>query len=272
MSAFKAWTVSVGLLLAATAANAQGLPPQDTGRSGYIVASDIAEPYADVPPPPRVIYGSPGPAYGYGPGGYRPGPAYRYEYGGVGGELLPPREVYAVLRQSGFQPLGMPRLRGMVYIVEAMDRRGEDGRLMIDARTGQIMRFMPAYRLGDNFDGRYAPPVYGPPPISRLDAPALPPTSHLDSQMPPPAPAAKMASRMPSAVPAPKAAPQRPNIDQPLAAKPTLAPAPTQQSAAVQMKPADTPSAAPAAPLAEVKPVAPAIQATQPMPKVQDLE
>jgi len=52
----------------------------------------------------------------------------------------------------------------------------------------------------------------------------------------------------------------------------TPAPAPMQQSAAVQAKPADTPPAAPPAAVVEAKPAAPAIQPTQPMPKVQGLE
>ena len=58
----------------------------------------------------------------------------------------------------------------------------------------------------------------------------------------------------------------------PLADKltPAPAPAPIQQSAAVQAKPVDTPPAAPVA-AAEAKP-APVIQSTQPMPKVQGLE
>ena len=65
--------------------------------------------------------------------------------------LLPPTEVYAVLRENGFSPLGIPRLRGFVYTIAVIDRGGEDGRLVIDARDGRIIRFMPAadaYRHG----------------------------------------------------------------------------------------------------------------------------
>jgi hypothetical protein len=272
MSAFKAWTISAGLALVATAANAQGLPPQNIARSGYTAASDISGPYADVPPPPRVIYGAP--AYGPRPA---PGPAYGYDEGAVS-DLMPPREVYAVLRQSGFSPLGVPRLRGMVYVISALDREGEDGRLTIDARSGRILRFVPAYELGDNIDGRFAPPPgYGPPPRpmnrieGRLDAPALLPTSHVAGT---PVAGTKLATRMPPSSSVPKAGPSKPAvINQPVAAKP--APAPVQQSAAAPIKPADAPAAAPAAsapPVVEAKPEAPAIQATQPMPKVQDLE
>jgi len=279
MSALKAWTVSAGLVLAATAANAQGLPPQDIGRSGYTVASDIEGPYADVPPPPRVIYGSPAPAYGPRPA---PGPSYGYDYGSAP-DLMPPREVYTVLRQGGFSPLGMPRLRGMVYVISALDREGEDGRLTIDARSGRILRFVPAYEIGDsydgrNYDGRFAPPPsYGAPPRpmnrieGRLDGPALPPTGHAAGA---PTAGTKLAARMPPSTSLPKVVPSKPAVvNQPVAAKPT--PAPVQQSAAVQVKPAEAPAAAPVAsttPVVEAKPEAPAIQPTQPMPKVQDLE
>jgi hypothetical protein len=49
-------------------------------------------------------------------------------------------------------------------------------------------------------------------------------------------------------------------------------PAPTQQSAAMQVKPADTPPPGAAAAPVAAKPPAPVIQPTQPMPKVQDFE
>ena len=252
MQALRGWTISVGLLLIATAANAQGAPPQDAGRAGYTAASDLSGSYADAPPPPpRAIYGAPD--YGNGDG---------YGYGGHGPVLLPPREVFAVLRENGFSPLGAPRLRGLFYSISALDRQGDDGHLVIDARDGRIVRFVPADRFsgyGGSRDGYYgAPPPrssYGPlEPMTRLDAP-------------PPA-TSRMASRTPASVPVPRAAPSRPATEQPVAAKPT--PAPAQRSAAVQVKPAETPPVA-SAPV-EAKPAAPAIQPTQPMPKVQDLE
>ena len=66
---------------------------------------------------------------------------------GYGPRLLPPQEVYTVLRDTGFSPLGIPRLRGFVYTISVVDRRGGDGRLMIDARNGRIVRFVPASRM-----------------------------------------------------------------------------------------------------------------------------
>jgi hypothetical protein len=198
---------------------------------------------------------------------------------------MPPTEVYAVLRENGFSPLGVPRLRGLFYSVSAIDRRGDDGRLVIDARDGRIVRFVPADRFsglggyggyGDGYYGGAPRPSYGPlEPMTRLDAPRPP------GALPP-----KIASRMPQTVPMPQAAPPRPGETRlgetrlgekrpaeakPLADKLTPA-APVQQSAAVQAKPADVAPAAPSASPVEAKPPAPAIQATQPMPKVQGLE
>ena len=278
MKAFKGWTISTGLLLAATAANAQGAAPQDSSQPRYLAASDFSGPYADVPPGPVVR----APAYSpqvYGPHGYGaqvgPGPS---EYGPP---LMPPTEVYAVLRENGFSPLGVPRLRGLFYSISAIDRRGDDGRLVIDARDGRITRFVPADRFGglggygDSYYGGAPRPSYGPlEPMTRLEGPPPRPPGAL-----PP----KIASRMPQSVPMPQAAPprlgetrlgeKRPADAKPLADKLTPA-APMQQSAAVQAKPADVAPAAPSASASpvEAKPAAPAIQATQPMPKVQGLE
>src|SRR3981081_3770851 len=126
MKLFTGWIMSAGLVLAAAAANAQVLAPYGTGSSRYTVVSDFGGPYAAMPEEAPV------PAYG---------PA-----------LLPPAEVYTVLRESGFSPLGVPQQRGLVYTIAVIDRGGDDGRLVIDARTGRIIRFMPAYRMGDNLN------------------------------------------------------------------------------------------------------------------------
>src|SRR6185312_9990922 len=113
------WAVSAGLVLAASAADAQMLAP-------YRAVSDFdgpyERPYGAVPPAPP-------PVYGYG------------QYGGPA--LLPPQEIYAVLRDNGFSPLGVPQQRGLVYTIAVLDRDGEDGRLVIDARNGRIIRFVP---------------------------------------------------------------------------------------------------------------------------------
>ena len=215
-------SLAAGLLLLAAGAQAQ--VPYGNGR--YAAASDFDAPFAAVP---REI---PGPRYGYGP------------------SLLPSTEVYAVLRDNGFSPLGIPRLRGFVYTIAVLDRGGGDGRLIIDARNGRIIRFMPAYRMGDQFNEE-----------SRVidSSPGAPPPAHASGS---PRPGPKVASRT---VPVPKA--------NPLAAKPA-APEPVKQAAAPAPKPAEIQAAAPPAVTtgsAPEKPV-PQIAPTEEMPKPQGLE
>lgn len=217
-------SLAAGLVLLAAGAQAQVLGPYGNGR--YATVSDFDAPYAAAP---REI---PGPRYGYGP------------------SLLPSTEVYAVLRDNGFSPLGIPRLRGFVYTIAVLDRGGEDGRLVIDARNGRIIRFVPAYRMGGNFfeESRVieVPPAAQPPAHA-----ALPPRS-----------GPKVATH---AVPVPKA--------NPLAAKPA-APEPVKQAAAPAPKPAEVQAAAPPAVTtgsAPEKPI-PQIAPTEEMPKPQGLE
>jgi hypothetical protein len=221
------------------------LAPYEIGRSPYSAVSDVEGPYGAMPPEaPAPRYAVPGPRYG-------------------GPMLLPPQEVYTIVRESGFSPLGIPQQRGFVYTISVIDRGGDDGRLVIDARTGRILRFIPAHRMGDNFNddltGSYGPA--GPlPPVSSVRGPPRPPSS-----------VPRLASRTP-AVPMPRAAPPHAGEPKPLAAGP--APEPAQQSAAVQAKPADAPTPPPAAAPAavEAKPAAPPLQPTQEMPKAQGLE
>jgi len=154
---FSGWVISAGLVLSAAAANAQVVAPYGIGRSPYQAVSDVDGPYAAMPQE------APGPRY--------PGPRY--------GEpmLLPPQEVYSIVRESGFSPLGIPRQRGFVYTISVIDRGGDDGRLVIDARTGRILRFMPADRMGDDFNDdmsmTYGPA--GPPPIGMVRGAPRPP-------------------------------------------------------------------------------------------------
>lgn len=251
--------VAAGLVFAATAANAQMLAP-------YRAVSDFdgpyERPYGAMPPAPPSVYND---------GAYGP-PA----------GLLPMPEVYAVLRDNGFSPLGVPHQRGFVYTVAVIDRNGEDGRLVIDGRNGRIIRFVPAYGptwgpgggpgwgrgpadpYGESFNAAPAP-GYGPQG-------ALPPPTVIRGLPRPPGTVPHVASRA-VPMPAPKPA---------VAGRPEAAP---QQSAAVEPKPAPAASAPPAAstqtaqttaPVAAPPPVAakpaPAIQPTQQMPAAQGLE
>jgi hypothetical protein len=248
----------VGSVVFVSAANAQGAAPN----GAVSRASDMGGPYADAPPPRPVPPMPPSPyGYGYGPG---PGPGPDYGYaapppyggygygGGYGPPLMPPQEVYAVLRDNGFSPLGAPYQRGMTYVIAAMDRGGEDGRLVIDARNGRIIRFVPASRWGETYDRmgyEGYPPGAMPPPMVIRGIPR------------PPAPIPRVASRT---VPVPTPKPQ-------MTSKPAE---PRQQSAAVEAKPAAPQAAAPAqapnATVGEAKPV-PQIMPTQKMPAAQGL-
>jgi hypothetical protein len=219
------WAVSAGLVLVAEAANAQVLTPYEVEQPPAIRVSDVGGPYAAMPPEAPS-------APGYGP------------------RLLPPAEVYAIVRESGFSPLGIPQQRGLVYTISVIDRGGDDGRLVIDARSGRIIRFMPAYRMGDNFNDdlnvAYGPVGPLPPPIN----------SNYRRIPRPPLPVPHVASR----TTLPKAAPG--------AAKPAAPPA--QQSAA-PAKPAEPQAASPSATVGVAKPSV-QLQPTQEMPKAQGLD
>src|SRR3954454_7342094 len=210
MKFFTGFVAAATLALAATAAQAQ-VP----ARGAMIAVSDFDAPYA----PPEAA--PPSPRYGYGYG-------YGYEERGPAPVLLPSTEVYAVLRENGFSPLGIPRLRGGVYTIAVIDRRGEDGRLVIDARDGRILRFMPAADAYGMAPGYEQPAVAPYRPQS-----ALPPPTMIRNGPPrPPAPIPHVASRT---IPLPKAAPPR---QAPVAAKPAEAATPqaqpvTQTAAAV---------------------------------------
>jgi hypothetical protein len=227
MKLFMGCAVAAGLVFAA-AANAQALRPYEVGQPLAMRVSDVGGPYAAMPPEAAPA-----------PPGYAP-------------RLLPPLEVYTIVRESGFSPLGIPQQRGLVYTISVIDRGGDDGRLVIDARNGRIIRFIPAYRMGDNFNEDLNA-AYGPV------GPLPPPTNSSYRRAPrPPLPIPHVASR--SATPLPKAPPH--------AARPEAAPA--QQSAATA-KPAE-PQASPLSPTVGVAKPSVQIMPTQEMPKAQGLD
>jgi len=237
MKLFTGWIMSAGLVMVTTSANAQMLAPYQIGGPRYSVVSDFDGPYAEMAPEvaaPR-----------YGP------------------MLLPAPEVYTVVRENGFSPLGIPRQRGFFYTISVINRDGDDGELVVDARNGRIVRFVPAYRMRGNIN-RDLNTTYG------LAEP-LPPASPVRGVPRPPAPIPRLASRTPS-VPLPRAMPPRAGEPRSLAATP--APAPAQQSAAIQPRSPETAAAGSTVGAAAVaaKPSAPEIRPTQEMPKVQDLE
>ncbi|CCE01851.1 hypothetical protein [Bradyrhizobium sp. STM 3809] len=240
--------VSAALIAASAAAQAEPLPPYGV-RGPYRAVSDFDAPYSEAPPavvpaPPRYGYG-PGSDYGYREPRYAPpAPVYRqdgYRDGyqqdyGYAPAFLPIHEVYAILRDNGFSPLGAPRQRGNVYVVAVLDREGEDGKLVIDARSGRIMRFVPAFQWGEDYERMRFEPRGG---LDRLPAPTV---IRADPRVAPPA-----APRVANAMPA-----QLPKVPTP-AARPAI---PAPQTAALSPKPADTakPAAKPEIKPAEARP------------------
>jgi hypothetical protein len=250
-------SLAAGLVLLAGSAQAQVPGPYENGRPRYTATSDFGAPDAVAPHPVPGPQYAPEPRYGYSPG---PG-------------LLPSMEVYSVLRDNGFSPLGIPRLRGFVYTIAAIDRSGEGGRLIIDARNGRIIRFLPSYRMDDNFDQEQSAvrgPFMAQPPQARAPqaqapqaqaaAPQAQAPDHVQAA-PRPSRPAQVASRT---VPMPKASP--------IAAKP--APAPVQQAAAPapKAKSAEVQAAAPVTTGSVAAKPVPQIAPTQDMPNVQGLE
>jgi hypothetical protein len=239
------WMVLGGALLAAGTAGAQPLPYPRI--APYALASDFDGPYAAMPPEALP------------PGYYAP-------------RVLPPQAIYEVLREAGYSPLGAPQQRGLVYTIAALDPDGEDGRLVIDARTGRILRFMSADRMGGEIEA-ITVSTYGRRGL-------LPPMTDLRRPPRPPMPVPRVASR--SVVPLPKPMPPRavaaPTGEAKADVKPELkpeakpeakgetTPAAPQQAAA---QPAPAPAAA--APAAAAKPPV-VLQPTQEMPAAQGLD
>lgn len=232
MKIFVGSMMSAAVLMAG-AAHGQALPPLHSDVPVVVRASDVGGPYA-VPaygPPPRV-YDEPLPSRAYG--------VLRNGYAMA---VLPLREVYAIVRGAGFSLLGMPQQRGDIYTVAAVDQNGEDGRLLIDARSGQIIRFLPAYGLRE---GPRAEVFIRDEPVAGPELPQYrrPPFAATE----PAAPGTRLASRTPT-VPMPKkqpvravAAPAKPvaaAVAKPVAVAPAAAPAaaaPVQQSAVTEPK------------------------------------
>lgn len=141
MKRLMGWSAAAGVMVLAGAAHAQTMPVSDFGGRGAYAAM-----------PPEAAWP------GYGP------------------RVLAPGEITAIVRQNGFAPLGNPQQRGIVYTISVIDPAGDDGRLVMDARSGRIIRFLPAARMQADFN-RELDLAYGPvgplPPIAV--APRRPP-------------------------------------------------------------------------------------------------
>lgn len=84
------------------------------------------------------------------------GPAARQA---LAADVVPPYEVFTIVRSMGLSPLGQPALRGGVYVLRAGNRYGEQVRVVVDARAGQVVSVEPFARGPDQYLG----PVRRPP-------------------------------------------------------------------------------------------------------------
>lgn len=216
------WLVAGAVTFGASSAEAQYF----SRGPGVIVASDFDPPYENGGPtlgpplPPRYAPYPSAPRYApppyagdsYGPSAYA-------------APMLSPGEIIRIARQNGFSPLGEPQPRGFVYRIAVISPDGDDGRLVIDARTGRILRFLPAYDYGSRF---YREPAYASAPVG-----SLPPISGSRASLRPPTATPRIAA--PSPLPAPA---QRRQAD----LQQTIPPAPPAASA---VAPAPPPTATP---------------------------
>lgn len=210
----------------------------------------------DFGPPPR-----PRPHFAYPRGPFaaiRPG---RFDPPMAEGPGVPPPEVARMLRSTGFSLLGQINRRGWVYTVAVINPRGDDGRAIIDARTGAILRFIPAYavnaRLDDQLGALYGPP--GPPPVVEAAPRGVHPPRAL--------PKADMRK------PAPKLA-ARTQVNSPPTqhAKPADAHAEMKPASAAATTGIASNTASPSAPPPETPPPGLKLWPTQAMPDVQTFE
>ncbi len=96
--------------------------------------------------------------------------------GGPG--VLPPYEIVTILRSTGMTPLGQPMRRGPTYVLRAVDEDGEEVRVVVDARHGEIVSVTPteSASLMPPPRGTYRRPQPAPPPgVVYVDPDPLPP-------------------------------------------------------------------------------------------------
>jgi hypothetical protein len=185
-----------------------------------------------VPPPrPRIVYPR-GSLAAVAPARFAPA---------IGeGEEISQLEVARMLRSTGYSLLGQINRRGWVYTVSVLNPRGDDGRAIIDARTGAIIRFIPAAavnaRLDDQLGVIYGPP--GPPPVAQdISRAPRPPKGVPQADKRKAAP--KLADRMPVSGPVTASSPvsAKPEKSNPADAHAEMKPASAPQPAAASTPP-----------------------------------
>jgi hypothetical protein len=181
--------------------------------------------------------------------------------------VMPVQEIGRILHANGFVPQATPVRNGEAYQVRAIDRRGRQVRVAIDARYGDILMVRPIAMVPPGVYGPrpYGPPPYGPPRGYYGYYDDEPPTGTVGIYPPPPGaapPASRTATVAPTHAPIPRPKPE---------AKPAAAAAPATQPSQAAPAPTAAAEPAPAVPPASA-PSANAANAPAALPPVTPLE
>ncbi len=161
---------------------------------------------------------------------------------------MPPQQIGKILRANGFLPQATPVRNGEAYQVRAIDRRGRQVRVAIDARYGDILMVRPIIMVPPGVIGRRP---YGPPPAYYDDDL---PTGAVGAYPPPAGRTATLAPAHPP-IPRPKPAAKPAAVTPVPAAPPEAKPAPEPDPAPTAAAPAPVAPPATAAPPAAMPPV-----------------
>ena len=66
----------------------------------------------------------------------------------VAPDVLPPHEIVTIVRSAGLNPIDRPVRRGMTYVFRAIGARGQEMRVTVDARYGDVMSVAPVANAG----------------------------------------------------------------------------------------------------------------------------
>ena len=90
--------------------------------------------------------------------------------------VLPPHKALSSVRSMGLDPVSPPALRGRVYVLRAYDASHFEKRVVVGARSGEVLLVQeaipesPAFSHYGPRSGRYKPPR--PPSIARASEPS----------------------------------------------------------------------------------------------------
>jgi len=88
------------------------------------------------------------------------------------GGVLPPTEINGIVRSMGLTPTSQPIREGLAYAVLATYLGGKSVRVIVDARSGNVLSVRRVISAGP--PGNYSAPPRHRGPIGRARPPALP--------------------------------------------------------------------------------------------------